>query len=81
MNKRMFEVADYMIRYQTTIRKTAKEFGVSKSTIHKDITRLRSVNYSKFRRVQRLLKDNFDKKHIRGGEATRQKYTKRNGVV
>ncbi len=68
-------LALYLIENQTTVRATAKKFGISKSTVHKDITQnLRKTNSSLYEQVQQILEHNKDERHLRGGEATKQKY-------
>ncbi len=68
-------LALYMIENNSTVRATAAHFGISKSTVHKDITKiLKSVNCSLYIRVVELLDKNKLERHIRGGEATRIKY-------
>ena len=68
-------LAQYLLQNRTTIRAAAKEFGISKSTVHKDITqRLEKVNPSLFDQVRVLLDTNKAERHIRGGLATRRKY-------
>lgn len=75
LDDRAILFANFIVNKKTTIRKTAQVFGVSKSTVHNDISkRLKYVNYALFVDVQKVLKENFSLKHIRGGEATRQKY-------
>ena len=77
IEKRVLEVAKYTIKTSSTVRETAKIFGVSKSTIHKDLSeRLLKINRSMYEEVQRILTNNFNEKHIRGGEATKEKYLK-----
>ena len=59
------------------MRETAKAFGVSKSTVHKDVTeRLKKTNVKLYYKVKEILDENFSIRHIRGGEATRRKYAK-----
>ena len=71
------EFANYIIKYNSTIRQCAKVFNVSKSTIHKDISiRLKKYNIKLYHMVKEILDYNFNVKHIRGGEATRKKYVK-----
>jgi len=73
--RRVLEVSDHIIRTKATVRDTARVFGVSKSTVHKDVTeRLLRVNPLLARRVKRVLEFNKAERHIRGGLATRQKY-------
>lgn len=68
----------YILENCSTIRKTAKAFGLSKSTVHTDLSKkLKYENYELYLRVQILLKNNFKEKHLRGGESTRIKYKKR----
>lgn len=69
------ELARHIIETGDTVRKTASKFGVSKSTVHKDITeKLKGQNPSLFRSVKAVLEKNKSERHIRGGEATKQKY-------
>ena len=71
-------LADYMIKTQSTVRDTAYEFNISKSTVHKDITdRLKRRNITLFESVRVLLDKNKSERHIRGGEATKTKYLKK----
>ncbi len=75
IEERACELAVYIIENRATCRATAKKFGVSKSTVHKDISeRLRYYNAGLYQEVQRILQENKAQRHIRGGEATRQKY-------
>lgn len=67
--------AEYMIDSGATVRAAAIHFGISKSTVHKDITtKLRYVNPSLYKSVKGVLAHNKSERHIRGGEATRQKF-------
>ena len=73
--ERAVEIACYIIENQATVRQTAKQFGVSKSTIHKDVTdRLIKVNPQLAREARKVLDYNKQERHIRGGLATREKY-------
>ena len=73
--ERAVEIAHYIIENQATVRQTAKQFGVSKSTIHKDVTdRLSQVNPQLAREARKVLDLNKQERHIRGGLATREKY-------
>lgn len=75
IEERACELAAYIIENRATCRAAAKKFGVSKSTVHKDISeRLRFCNAALYRQVQEILQENKALRHIRGGEATRQKY-------
>ena len=75
IEERVLEVANYIIDSKATIRKTAKVFGVSKSTIHKDMTeRLPKINPSVATEAKNILDLNKAERHIRGGKATKMKY-------
>ncbi|CDF57333.1 sporulation transcriptional regulator SpoIIID [Thermobrachium celere] len=75
IEERVLEVAKYIIESKATIRKTAKMFGVSKSTIHKDITeRLPKINPQIAKEAKQVLDLNKAERHIRGGKATKLKY-------
>lgn len=68
-------LAEYVIETAATVRAAAIHFGVSKSTVHKDLTfRLRYVNPGLYRSVKEILELNKSQRHLRGGEATRKKY-------
>lgn len=75
LEERACDLAVYIIENQTTVRAAAKQFGVSKSTVHKDLTeRLPHVNPGLYGQVRALLDLNKAERHIRGGLATRRKY-------
>ena len=75
MEARACDLALYIIEHDTTVRAAAKRFGVSKSTVHKDLTeRLPRLNKALYRQVRALLDLNKAERHIRGGLATRRKY-------
>lgn len=75
IEERAVVVARYILEKNTTVRQTAKTFGVSKSTIHKDVTeRLEEINPSLAIEVKRVLEKNKSERHIRGGMATKMKY-------
>ena len=75
MEKRACELALYIIENRTTIRAAAKQFGISKSTVHKDLTqRLKHCDMELYRAVKQILEVNKAERHIRGGLATKQKY-------
>ncbi|MBQ7693227.1 MAG: sporulation transcriptional regulator SpoIIID [Oscillospiraceae bacterium] len=75
LEERACDLAVYIIENQTTVRAAAKKFGVSKSTVHKDLTeRLPHVNPGLYSQVRVLLDINKAERHIRGGLATRRKY-------
>lgn len=65
----------YIVENNATVRATAKRFGISKSTVHKDVTIiLKSVNKSLYLDVKSVLEKNKEERHLRGGEATKKKY-------
>ena len=73
--KRVVEVSTYIARTRSTVREAAKVFGVSKSTVHKDVTeRLPKIDSQLAAKVQQVLATNKAERHLRGGEATRLKY-------
>ena len=75
MEQRARELAVYIIEHQTTIRAAAKHFGISKSTVHKDLSeRLDKVSHGLYVQVKQVLDVNKAERHIRGGMATRVKY-------
>ncbi|MGL5348565.1 MAG: sporulation transcriptional regulator SpoIIID [Peptostreptococcaceae bacterium] len=77
IEERAIVVAKYILEKNTTVRQTAKTFGVSKSTIHKDVTeRLEEINPALAKEVKTVLEKNKSERHIRGGMATKLKYEK-----
>lgn len=75
VEERAVELGEYIIRSKSTVRGTAKKFGISKSTVHKDVSqRLKYVNPTLYREVKEVLELNKAQRHIRGGIATRNKY-------
>lgn len=73
---RVIEEARYIISTGATVRATAKTFHLGKSTVHKDVTeRLKGIDTGLFLAVQKVLLKNLAERHIRGGEATRKKYS------
>ncbi len=73
--RRCEAIAVYMLENSSTVRDAAKAFGVSKSTVHKDVTcNLKIVNKALFNDVRALLETNKAERHFRGGQATRLKY-------
>lgn len=75
IEERACDLAVYIIENKTTVRKAAKHFGISKSTVHKDLTeRLRMVNPALYSEVRQVLDLNKAERHIRGGMATKRKY-------
>jgi putative DeoR family transcriptional regulator, stage III sporulation protein D len=75
IKKRVLEVSNFILESSSTVRQTANVFGVSKSTVHKDVTeRLPLINERLANQVKSVLDLNKAERHIRGGEATRKKY-------
>ena len=75
IEERAVEVAKFMIHTNATVRETAKKFGISKSTVHKDITdRVERIDPELAKSVRAVLEVNKAERHIRGGNATRDKY-------
>lgn len=78
IKERVILLAEYIINTKATVRTAAKKFGVSKSTVHKDVTeRLWHINKSMYNDVQKILGKNKTERHIRGGMATKLKYLKK----
>ena len=75
IEERACDLALYIIENQATVRTAAKQFGISKSTVHKDLSqRLPAFNRSLYLQVRQVLDVNKAERHIRGGIATRRKY-------
>ena len=75
IEERACELAVYMIETGATVRSAARHFGISKSTVHKDLAyKLKYYNSSLYKSVKEILELNKSERHLRGGEATRQKY-------
>ena len=75
IHKRVLDLSRYIVDKGATVRQAAGYFGVSKSTVHKDVTeRLPGINKVLAKEVKRILETNKAERHIRGGEATRRKY-------
>lgn len=80
IEERAVEIASYIIETKATVRQTAKKFGISKSTVHKDCTeRLMRINPALARQTREVLNINKSERHIRGGMATREKYLHQHG--
>ena len=80
IEERACELADYIIRNKATVRAAAERFGVSKSTVHKDMTeRLREIDRLRYEKVRIILEQNKAERHLRGGDATRRKYKGESG--
>ncbi|MBR1731908.1 MAG: sporulation transcriptional regulator SpoIIID [Ruminococcus sp.] len=75
VEERAAMLGEYIIESKATVRSAAKKFGISKSTVHKDVSqRLKSVNPGLYKEVREILETNKNQRHIRGGIATRNKY-------
>ena len=82
IEERAIEIANYIIEEKATVRQTAKKFGISKSTVHKDVTdRLLLINPSLAREARKVLDMNKSERHIRGGLATREKYLHQHEIM
>jgi len=77
LETRALKLGEYMVENNATVRSTAKHFGVSKSTVHKDVSeRLQDINSFLYKNVKKVLEVNKAQRHIRGGFATKNKYAK-----
>ena len=75
IEERAVEIANYIIENRATVRQAARRFGISKSTVHKDVTeRLATINPTLEGNVRKVLDVNKQERHIRGGMATKEKY-------
>lgn len=76
IEERCVEIAHYIIDSKDTVRGAAAKFGISKSTVHKDVSeRLKKINSSLAKEVRAILDENKAERHIRGGMATKLKYS------
>ncbi|MBO8168498.1 MAG: sporulation transcriptional regulator SpoIIID [Thermoanaerobacteraceae bacterium] len=75
IRKRVVDISKYILESSATVRQAANVFGVSKSTVHKDVTeRLPAIDKNLAKKVREVLEKNKAERHLRGGEATRKKY-------
>ena len=80
IKERTLKIGEYIVETRNTVRTIAREFGVSKSTVHKDLTeRLPEINPDLANRVKKILEYHKSIRHLRGGEATKEKYKKEEG--
>ena len=80
--KRVNDIADHIIKTKDTIRKTAKIYNISKSTVHKDIQeRLYIININKYQEVKKIMNEHLETRHIKGGESTRQLFLRKKQVI
>lgn len=76
--ERVLQTAEFVLQNKCTVRTACKHFFVSKSTAHKDLTqRLRQLDYKLYAQVAKVLADNDSQKHLRGGQATKRKFTRK----
>ena len=81
IDARARDLAVYILEHRATVRGAAKHFGISKSTVHKDVTeRLRRIRPNLWAQVREILQENKAQRHLRGGEATRQKYLQKRKI-
>lgn len=81
-NERCESLAKYLVENHATVRAVAAKFGISKSTVHKDVTeKLERINLSLYEDVKAVLDVNKSERHIRGGEATKKKYLEKKGKI
>lgn len=79
INERAVTLAKHILESGDTVRQTAFIFGISKSTVHYDVSyRLKKIDYNLYKKVNKILEKNFNEKHIRGGNSTKNKYLKIN---
>ena len=82
ITKRVIDEANYILETNKTIREIANENKISKSTVHKDLhERLKNIDINLYVKVNKVLQEHIDVRHIRGGESTRQKYLKRKEIL
>ena len=75
VEERAVELGNYILEHKATVRAAAKRYGISKSTVHKDVAqRLKSIDPALYRGVKQILDVNKAQRNIRGGMATRMKY-------
>lgn len=79
IKKRVLKEANHILQTKDTIRSTAKVFDISKSTVHTDLNkRLKEIDQNLANQINNIFKDHEETKHIRGGEATKEKYKRGN---
>lgn len=82
IKERCVTLGKYIVETRSTVRSVAGEFGISKSTVHKDVTQiLRRVDFELYCKVKEVLETNKRERHLRGGEATRKKYSCSNRAI
>lgn len=79
IKKRVLMLSKHVLKTHDTVRKCSLIFGVSKSTVHNDLSkRLKKINYFLYLKIKKILKINYKEKHIRGGNSTAKKYLNKN---
>lgn len=82
LNQRAVSLAKYIIKTGQTVRQTAVVYGISKSTVHNDVSiKLRKIDAKLYEKASVILAKNFQEKHLRGGESTRKKYLLKNNLA
>ena len=77
ISERAVTFARHILDAGDTVRQTAFIFGISKSTVHYDVShRLKKIDFNLYKKVNKILEKNFNEKHIRGGNSTKNKYLK-----
>ncbi len=77
VEERAIQLGEYIAKNNATVRLTAKKYNISKSTVHKDVSeRLKNINLPLYKEVRKVLDTNKEERHIRGGIATKEKYSK-----
>ena len=77
ISERAVTFAKHILDSGDTVRQTAFIFGISKSTVHYDVShRLKKIDFNLYKKVNKILEKNFNEKHIRGGNSTKNKYLK-----
>ncbi len=77
VEERAVQLGEYIAKNNATVRLTAKKYNISKSTVHKDVSeRLKKINMPLYKQVRKVLDTNKEERHIRGGIATKEKYSK-----
>ena len=80
--KRVDNIANHIIETKDTLRKTAKIFKVSKSTVHKDMKeRLKKIDSQKYFKIKKIMNEHIETRHIKGGESTRQLFLRKKQVT
>ncbi len=78
LDRRTVILGEYIVEHGSTVRDAAKSFGISKSTVHKDVSyRLKGIDPMLYKEVKQVLEHNKAQRHIRGGQATKEKYLHR----